>query len=144
MGQSHQTKWNTSCRLNTLFSQVDVCLSHLIISQSSNTYPYIVIIESIFNYGADTLENQFSSGLFSKDTAGQMDVTNLAGANGGLTKRATYSLDSTIFEMFGAIHCEIFFREKLMLNGLEMKICMVHCKDEFCLMGVGDVCIVFT
>ena len=123
----------------TLFSQVDVSLGDRLISQSSNTYPYRAVIESILNYGCDTLKTQFSAGLFYKDAAGHMDVTDPAGENDGLTKRAAYSADSTTFEMIGPVHSDIFFQEKLMLNGVDIKVRMVRGKDEFCLMGVGDV-----
>ncbi len=58
----------------TIFSQVDVTLGDRLISQSSSTYPYRCIIESLINYGKDTLESVFSAGLFHKDTAGHMDV----------------------------------------------------------------------
>ncbi|KAI4900462.1 hypothetical protein NFI96_027612, partial [Prochilodus magdalenae] len=32
------------------------------------------------------------------------------------------------------IHSDIFFQEKLMLNGVDIKIRMIRNKDEFCLM----------
>ena len=125
----------------TLFSQVDVSLGDRLISQSSNTYPYRAVIESILNYGCDTLKTQFSAGLFYKDAAGHMDDTDPAGENDGLTKRAAYSVDSTTFEMIGPVHSDIFFQEKLMLNGVDIKVRMVRGKDEFCLMGVG-MCVI--
>ncbi len=45
----------------TIFSQVDVTLGDRLISQSSSTYPYRCIIESLINYGKDTLESVFSA-----------------------------------------------------------------------------------
>lgn len=59
----------------SLFSQVDVMLGDRLISQSSSTYPYRATFESLINYGKDTLETQFCTGLFYKDTAGHMDAT---------------------------------------------------------------------
>ncbi|KAL1268826.1 hypothetical protein QQF64_034189 [Cirrhinus molitorella] len=61
---------------------------------SSSTYTYRCIIESLLNYSKDTLESLFSAGLFFKDTAGHMDVTDPAGRNVGLTKRWNYTAGS--------------------------------------------------
>lgn len=119
---------------NTIFSQVDVSLGDRLISQSTNTYPYRCIIECLLNYGKDTLESVFSAGLFYKDSAGHMDVGDPAGANIGLTKRAAFSNESAVVELLSPIHSDIFFQEKLMLNGVDIKIRLTRGKDEFCLM----------
>lgn len=117
-----------------IFSQVDVSLGDRLVSQSSNTYPYRCIVEALMNYGKDTLESNFSPGLFYKDTAGHMDITDPAGANAGLTKRAAFTNASNIVELLAPIHSDIFFQEKLLLNGVDIKIRMTRAKDEFCLM----------
>ncbi|XP_073673531.1 uncharacterized protein F54H12.2-like [Garra rufa] len=122
----------------TIFSQVDVSLGDRLISQSSSTYPYRCIIESLLNYSKDALESLFSAGLFFKDTAGHMDETDPVGRNAGLTKRSLYTTGSKVVELLAPIHSDIFFQEKLMLNGVDVKIRMIRGKDEFCLMKSGD------
>ncbi|XP_073692867.1 uncharacterized protein F54H12.2-like [Garra rufa] len=122
----------------TIFSQVDISLGDRLISQSSSTYPYRCIIESLINYSKDTLETLFSSGLFFKDTAGNMDETDPTGRNNGLTKRSRYTTGSKVVELLAPIHSDIFFQEKLMLNGVDIKIRMIKGKDEFCLMTGDD------
>ncbi|XP_016420228.1 uncharacterized protein F54H12.2-like [Sinocyclocheilus rhinocerous] len=119
----------------TIFSQVDVSLGDRLISQSSSTYPYRCIIESLLNYSKDALESLFSAGLFFKDTAGHMDETDPVGRNAGLTKRSLYTTGSKVVELLAPIHSDIFFQEKLMLNGVDIKIRMIRGKDEFCLMS---------
>ncbi len=123
----------------TIFSQVDVTLGDRLISQSSSTYPYRCIIESLINYGKDTLESVFSAGLFHKDTAGHMDVQDPAGHNAGLSKRSGYTSESKEVELLAPIHSDIFFQEKLMINGVDIKIRLIQAKDEFCLMRADDV-----
>lgn len=118
----------------TIFSQVDVSLGDRLISQSSSTYPYRCIIECLTNYSKDALETLFSAGLFYKDTAGHMDVGDPAGGNGGLAKRAAFTNASNVVELLAPVHSDIFFQEKLMLNGVDIKIRMTRGKDEFCLM----------
>lgn len=68
----------------SLFSQVDVMLGDQLISQSSRTYPYRAAFECLLNHGKNTLETQFSSGLFYEDTAEHMDATDTEGCNKGL------------------------------------------------------------
>lgn len=118
----------------TIFSQVDVSLGDRLISQSSSTYPYRCIIECLTNYGKDALETLFSAGLFYKDTAGHMDIADPAGENRGLTKRAAFTNAGNVIELLTPVHSDIFFQEKLMLNGVDIKIRMTRGKDEFCLM----------
>ncbi|XP_058606803.1 uncharacterized protein F54H12.2-like [Onychostoma macrolepis] len=123
----------------SIFSQVDVSLGDRLISQSSSTYPYRCIIESLLDYSKDKLETLFSAGLFFKDTAGQMDVTDPVGRNAGLTKRWIYTAGSKVVELLVPIHSNIFFQQKLILNGIDIKIRMIRGKDEFCLMTDDDV-----
>ncbi|XP_065125444.2 uncharacterized protein F54H12.2-like [Paramisgurnus dabryanus] len=118
----------------SIFGQVDVSLGDRLISQSTSTYPYRGIIECLTNYGKDALETLFSAALFYKDTAGHMDVTDPAGANRGLTKRAAFTNASNVVELLSPVHSDIFFQEKLMLNGVDIKVRMTRGKDEFCLM----------
>ncbi|KAL0151478.1 hypothetical protein M9458_053264 [Cirrhinus mrigala] len=123
----------------TIFSQVDVSLGDRLISQSTNTHPYRCLIECLLNYDKHTLETVFSAGLFYKDRAGHMDAADPAGGNHGLTKRAAFTNASNVVELLAPIHSDIFFQEKLMLNGLDIKIRMTRGKDEFCLMRSDDV-----
>ena len=123
----------------TIFSQVDVSLGDRLISQGSNTYPYRCIIECLMNYDRQTLESLFSAGLFYKDTAGHMDVTDPDGDNAGFTKRALFTDTSKVVELLSPIHSDIFFQEKLMLNNVDIRIRLTRAKDEFCLMRGGNV-----
>ncbi len=117
-----------------IFSQVDVSLGDRLITQSSSTYPYRCLIEALINFGKDTLESIFSAGLFYRDRAGHMDATDPAGENTGLMKRAAYTTGSNVVELLAPIHSDIFFQEKLMLNGVDIRIRITRGKDEFCLM----------
>ena len=127
----------------TIFSQVDISLGDRLISQSSNTYPYRSIIDCLMNYDKHTLETLFSARLFYKDTAGHMDVVDPADTNEGLTKRATFTNTSNVVELLTPIHSDIFFQEKLMLNGvvfhLSNIIITTHLKFEHYVMNIFPV-----
>ncbi|XP_050791558.1 uncharacterized protein F54H12.2-like [Gopherus flavomarginatus] len=119
----------------SIFSQLDVTLGHRLVSQSNNCYPYKAFIESVLNYSDDTLVTQFSAGLFYKDTAGQHEKTELYGENLGFVKRAKLTAQSRMVELLGHLHSDLFFQEKLLLNGVDVKIKLTRSKDAFCLMG---------
>ncbi|XP_044885036.1 uncharacterized protein F54H12.2-like [Mauremys mutica] len=119
----------------SIFSQLDVTLGDRLVSQSNNCYPYRAFIESVLNYSDDTLATQFSAGLFYKDTAGQHEKTELDGRNLGFVRRAKLTAESRTVELLGHLHSDLFFQEKLLLNGVDVKIKLTRSKDAFCLMG---------
>jgi len=76
--------------LHSLFSQVDISLNGTLITQSTNTYPYRAVLETLLSYGEDTKKSQLTSALFYKDEAGTMDSVDVgddpAPRNDGLIK----------------------------------------------------------
>ncbi|XP_051530648.1 uncharacterized protein F54H12.2-like [Myxocyprinus asiaticus] len=69
---------------------------------------------------------RYGAGLFYKDTVGHMDVADPAGGNRGLTKRGAFTNASNVVELLAPVHSHIFFQEKLMLNGVDIKIHMTR------------------
>ena len=61
--------------LHTLFRQVDVYLNGKQVTPAMGTYAYRSYIETLLNYDVSAKQSQFSSALYYKDTAGQMDET---------------------------------------------------------------------
>ncbi len=107
---------------------MDVSLGDRLITQSSTTYPYRRLIEALINLGKDTLESVFSAGLFYRDTAGCMYATDPAGINAGLMKRILTNTSNGV-EYLAPVHSDIFFQEKVMLNGVDIKIRMMRGKE---------------
>ncbi|KAI3364945.1 hypothetical protein L3Q82_000943 [Scortum barcoo] len=119
----------------SVIRNVDIMLGDKLITQSSNTYPYRGIIECLINYGKDTLDTQFSTALFCKDTSGHMNEASIDGNNEGLAARGRYTGNSRIVELIAPIHADLFFQEKLMLNGgVDISLKFIRSKDEFALM----------
>ena len=125
--------------LHSLFSQVDVSLNERLISPSTNTYPYRAMIETLLNYGEEAKTSQLSMAMFYKDTPGKMDVANPVAAddaaNKGLKVRYDFTKESHIVDMMGPIHSDIFFQDRLMLNGVNLRIKLNRAKNSFCLMS---------
>ena len=59
--------------LHSLFKQVEVYLNGKQVTPAMGTYPYRAYIETLLNYDVSAKESQFSSALYYKDTATQMD-----------------------------------------------------------------------
>ncbi|XP_060100311.1 uncharacterized protein F54H12.2-like [Heteronotia binoei] len=117
--------------ITSIFSQLDVTLGDRLISQSHNAYPYREFIEAILNYS----NSQFSAGLFYKDTAAQHESTALDGGNKEFVKRAALAAGSRKIDLLGQLHSDLFFQEKLLLNGVDVKIKLTRSKNAFCLMA---------
>ena len=59
--------------LHSLFKQVDVYLNGKQVTPAMGTYAYRAYIETLLNYDASAKKSQFTSALYYKDTATQMD-----------------------------------------------------------------------
>ncbi|XP_078515002.1 uncharacterized protein F54H12.2-like [Lissotriton helveticus] len=121
----------------TMFNQVDITLGDRLITQNDNMYAYRAYMESILNYSSDALDTQLSAGLFYKDTYAQFENTALDGPNTGFVKRAEFAAESRELDLLGRIHSDLFFQDKLIVNGIDLKIKLNRNKDAFCLIS-GD------
>ena len=121
----------------TMFNQVDINLGDRLITQSDNMYAYRAYIESILNYSNDALDTHLSAGLFYKDTYAQCENTALDGPNEGFKKRAGFVAGSRQFDLLGRIHSDLFFQDKLLVNGIDLKIKFNRNRDSFCIIADG-------
>ena len=60
--------------LHSLCRQVDVYLNGKQVTPAMGTYAYRSYIETLLNYDVSAKQSQFSSALYYKDTAGEMDA----------------------------------------------------------------------
>ena len=63
--------------LHSLFKQVDVYLNGKQVTPAMGTYAYRAYIETLLNYDVSAKKSQFTSALYYKDTATQMDEAGL-------------------------------------------------------------------
>ena len=125
--------------LHSLFKQVDVFLKE---KQATRTYAYRAYLETLVNYGPAAKESQLTAGMFYKDTAGKMDVTDptlaAVNANMGLKKRYAFSQESGVIKMAGPLLCIVFKSERLLLSFVDLKVILNRNVNEFCLMSDID------
>jgi hypothetical protein len=123
--------------LHSLFSQVDVSLNGIQITDSTNTYSFRAYIEDVLSYGLEAKQSHLTCGLFYKDEAGKMDSNdpNDADSNTGLKTRSSFTAKSIEVDLVGRLHTDIFFQSRYMINEVNIKIKLTRNKDSFCLMS---------
>ena len=123
--------------LHSLFSQIDVSLNERLVTSSTNTYAYRAYLETLLSYGSDAKESHLTAGMWYKDTSGHMNDT--AGNNAGFSARRKFTKTSQTVRLIGRPHLDLCFQDRLLLNGVNLKMRLVRSKDSFCLMGDGKV-----
>ena len=165
-GQSNVAPVNNF--LHSLFRQVDVYLNGKQVTPAMGTYAYRSYIETLLNYDVSAKESQFSSALYYKDTAGEMDsngslpatkVLNYKAAatlnnqpgdnasvkyyvagtgNQGFAQRHKFITNGNQFVLSGPIFCDIFMTDRLLLNMMDLKVVLNRSTDAFSLMEIGN------
>lgn len=120
--------------LHSMFNQIDVFFNQKLVSPPNNLYPYRAYIETLLNYGTDAKNSQLTTGLWVDDTAKQMDATPDSQNNLGLQKRILYTEGGKSVDLIGHLHCDVFNQDRLLTNGVEMRLRLLRSKDAFCLM----------
>ena len=165
-GQSNVAPVNNF--LHSLFRQVDVYLNGKQVTPAMGTYAYRSYIETLLNYDVSAKESQFSSALYYKDTATQMEETGTldwssqtvnyrtAGpqwdatqnasikvyapptGNQGFAKRQKFITNGNQFVLSGPIFSDIFMTDRLLLNMMDLKVVLNRSTDSFSLMEIGN------
>ena len=131
----------TSLFMHSLFSDVDMMLNDRLITPSTNTYPYRSILETLLTYGPAAKESQLTSSLFYKDTPSHMDDGNplaVTKGNNGMKQRHDFIKNSRTLDMTGILHLDMFFQERLLLGGVDIKLKLNRSKNSFALMSAAD------
>ena len=122
--------------LHSLFSQVDITLNKKLVTPSKPNYPYRAYLETLLSYGQEAKATQLTCELWYKDTSGHMEATN-GTENKGFMKRKARAKESGIMDMCGKLHVDLMFRERYLLNGVDVHIQLVRSPDAFVLMAEG-------
>ena len=163
-GQSNVAPVNNF--LHSLFRQVDVYLNGKQVTPAVGTYAYRSYIETLLNYDVSAKQSQFSSALYYKDTAGEMDSNGslpsnetlnyrtAAGSgsetdasvkyitpgkgNQGFAQRQKFITSGNQFVLSGPIFSDIFMTDRLLLNMMGLKVVLNRSTDSFSLLEIGN------
>ena len=119
--------------LHGLFAEVDVTLNGVLVSTSTNTYPFRSYIETLLNYNQETKDTQLALPLFYSGGEFPYSATN---SSRGLEQRRERIRNSKTVDLLGRIHSDIFAQEKYLINGVDLRLRFVRSKDAFSLLGV--------
>src|SRR5579883_1644958 len=108
--------------LNTIFYQVDIYLSNTLVSQSSNTYPYRAYIESLTEY------SELAKLSFLKSAGFQTPKSNTANFDEIDSDLANMVSNSRNFTLYGRLHGDILNSERLLINGVPLRIVLTRSK----------------
>ena len=123
--------------LHSLFSNLSVSWNEKLVSSASGNYPYRAYIENLLTYGTDAKNSQKTSALYYRDTPGKMDVHDPSAADGnaGLAKRYTFTNGGKIVDLLGRLHASVFMQDRLLINGVDVKVKLTRAKSDFTLMS---------
>ena len=110
-----------------------------LVSPVNNAYPYRAYLESLLKNGPDAKSSHLTTSLWVNDVAGEMDQAPGSEKNQGLIKRQKYLQEGKTVDLIGHLRCDVFNQDKLLLNGVEVRLRFIRSKDTFCLMDASEV-----
>ena len=120
--------------LHSLFSQLDVTLGDTLISQSTNTYAYRSYMTTLLSYAKDAKEGWLSLSGWHTDEAQKFDDP----TNAGLKARSKWIQNGVEYEMKGRLHMDLGLQERLVPNGVDIRITLTRNKPSFSFMGFDE------
>lgn len=122
--------------MHTLFQEIDVSLNNVLVSTSTNCYPYRAYIESLLNYGKEAKSTQLACSMFYKKGKSQFTIPHSGiTPDTGLAQRHERIEGSKVVDMVGRIHSDIFAQNRFLLPGVDLRLRLVRSKDSFSLLA---------
>ena len=118
--------------LHSLWSQVDLYLNDMLITPSTNTYPYRAYLETLLSFDDSVKRNRLRSALWDDDWRWMRDDYD---RNSEHIRRKSCVRDSQSVELYGRLRLDLFMQERFLVNGVDMKLKLFRSKPEFVLMG---------
>jgi len=127
---------------------------HFVSEVTRNAVDYRIDSSIINDRHVFVLSTQLSMALFFKETPGKMDAVNpvaddddanqekmrdliFSCANLGLKARYAFTKNRNTMDMMDPIHSDIFFQDRLILNGVNLRLKLNRAKYSFCLVSPG-------
>ncbi|XP_060557397.1 uncharacterized protein F54H12.2-like [Ruditapes philippinarum] len=116
---------------HTIFGQVDVSLQQTTLSHNGANYPYKAYIDTILRTNKQIQDNLLGCQMFYKDTGDVSTSDAKTGSNEGLKTRYSKTKGSSIVDLEGPLHIELFRQSKLLINGVSIGLKLHHARDAF-------------
>ena len=115
--------------LHSMWSQVNL---YMLITPSTNTYPYRAYLETLLSFDDSVKRNRLRYALWVDDWRG---TRNDYDRNSGHTRRKSCVRESQQVELYGRLHLDLLMQERFLVNGVDMKLKLSRSKPGFVLMG---------
>jgi hypothetical protein len=125
------TDTTTACNMffHALIQRLDIYVGDTLITQSGGFYPWKAGIETLLNFGSDAKASQLGNIMYYKDVEGN---------NTGQTARSGITKASSVFEMWGPLHVDLFMQNKYLINNVPVRVKITRNNPEFCLVTAGN------
>ena len=121
--------------MHSLWNQIDCMVQQKLISPSTNNYHYRAMIETLLSYDSNAKGTQLQAEGYYKDTAVAIDASDPSkGGNKGLNMRLDLVSKSKEAEFMGPLHLDLFQQDRLLLNGVEVRLKLWPAHSHFALM----------
>ena len=108
-------------------------LNDVLVADASNLYHHRSLLETVLSFGTEARKSQPTMGLYYKDTPGHMNAIN--DSNTGLKARKSFTNGGNFVPMIGRIHSDMFFQNRYLLNGVDIRLKLLRNPDSLVLMA---------
>lgn len=122
--------------IHSLWQKIDLQLNQTPVgSEIAAHYAYKAIFDKLLFCSKVELETSKQSEGFFKDTAGNMESTNMAQSNVGLFHRYNLTAKGKIAQFEGYLNLDVMGIQKFIPNGIGMQVKLFPNQNAFCLMS---------
>ena len=123
-----------------MWSQVDLTLQHTTIKSLGPYYAYKSIIDTILNSTVDDDNRKDRLSLYVKDRGGNIGSTDASSLdNISLRIRDAFISGGQLLDMMGDLQLDFIKQDRLLIDGIPIKIKMIPARDVFTLMSKTGV-----
>ena len=116
--------------LHSMFREIGLKFYCQNVGDTSQLYPYHSVLESLLNLCKEVQDTRLLSEGLTKDTSGQMNVTDLRGNNVGLNARAAIFAISTFVEIIGRRHLDVFHQERRIPPNIDFHMKLISSPND--------------
>ena len=117
--------------LHSMFREIGLEFNRQNAGDTSELYPYRSVLESLLNFCKEVQETRLLSEGSTKNMSGHMNVTAVGGNNAGLNARAATFARSTLVELIGRPHLDVFHQEHLIPPNIDLHMKLISSPNDF-------------
>jgi hypothetical protein len=118
----------------SVFESIEVYVSNQNITKSDKHNPYNAYLQTLCNYGEDSLKTYFQLTGWSKDTSAHMDDVTGASNTGLKVRKDMFTGTPLRGEFIGKLCSPLFFQDKALPTQVSVRIVLRKSNDQFTLM----------